>query len=160
MACGFSSIKIIFSDYPKCSISRINEVYVFSIKYRNSDILLKKQKLHLSCLFCCNHTCYCVNMVSVTSASCYIMSASRCHPRYQSRSSYIRGLSPRNFAELVKVVPIEENTRHPANSWIYTSRSLFNNCKPIVSQIYLEILVINKVVLQILQHLFQIWTSQ
>ena len=36
-----------------------------------------------------NHTCYmyCVNMVSVTSASCYIMSASRYHPRYQSRSS-------------------------------------------------------------------------
>ena len=93
-------------------------------------------------------------MVSVTSASCYIMSASRCHPRYQSRFSYIRGLSPRNFAELVKVVPIEENTRHPANNWTYTSRSLFNNCKPIVSQIYLKILFINKVVLQILQHFF------
>ena len=37
-------------------------------------------------LFCCNHTCYCVGIVSVTSAS-----------RYQSRSSMcIRGLIPRN----------------------------------------------------------------
>ena len=51
-------------------------------------------------LFCFNHTCNCVNMVSATSASRY-------HPRYQSRSSmYIRGLIPRNFAELAEVVPI------------------------------------------------------
>ena len=81
----------------------------FSIKYRYSDILLKKQqhKLHLSRLFCCNHTCYCVNMVSLTSASRYITSASCYHPRYQSRSSmYIRGLIPRNYAELAKAVPI------------------------------------------------------
>ena len=42
VACGFSSIKIDYSDYPKSLISRINEVYVFSIKYRYSDILLKK----------------------------------------------------------------------------------------------------------------------
>ena len=50
---------------------------------------------------------YCVNMVSVTSASRYITSASRYHPRYQSRSSmYIRGLIPRNFAELAEAVPI------------------------------------------------------
>ena len=55
----------------------------FSIKYRYIDILLKKHKLHLNRLFCCNHTCYCVNMVSVTSASRYIRSASRYHPRYQ-----------------------------------------------------------------------------
>ena len=47
-------------------------------------------KLHLSHLFCCNHTCYCVNIVSVTSASCY-------HPRHQSRSSMLRGLIPWNF---------------------------------------------------------------
>ena len=40
-----------------------------------SDILLKKN--HLSRLFCCNHTCHCVNMASVTSASRYITSASR-----------------------------------------------------------------------------------
>ena len=42
VACGFSSIKIHYSDYPKSLISRINEVDVFSIKYRYSDILLKK----------------------------------------------------------------------------------------------------------------------
>ena len=29
------------SDYPKSLFSRINDVYVFSIKYRYSDILLK-----------------------------------------------------------------------------------------------------------------------
>ena len=28
VACGFSSTKIYYSDYPKSSISRINEVYV------------------------------------------------------------------------------------------------------------------------------------
>ena len=39
--CGFSSIKIQYS------VNRINEVYVFSIKYRYSDILLKKHKLRL-----------------------------------------------------------------------------------------------------------------
>ena len=45
-------------------------------------------------LFCCNYTCYCVGMVSVTSASRYVTSASR----YQSRSSmYIRGLVPRDW---------------------------------------------------------------
>ena len=44
VACGFSSIKIDYSDYPKSLISRINEVYVFSIKYRYSDILLKNMK--------------------------------------------------------------------------------------------------------------------
>ena len=79
----------------------------FLIKYRYSDILLNKQKLHLSRLFCCNHTCYCVNMVSVTSASRYITSASRYHPRYKIRSSmYMRGLIPRNLAELTGAVPI------------------------------------------------------
>ena len=36
VACGFSSVKIHYS------VNRINEVYVFSIKYRYSDILLKK----------------------------------------------------------------------------------------------------------------------
>ena len=29
VACGFSSIKIDYSDYPKSLIRRINEVYVF-----------------------------------------------------------------------------------------------------------------------------------
>ena len=78
-----------------------------------SDILLKKKKqqqhkFHLSRLFCCNRTCYCVNMVSVMSASRYITPASRYHQRYQSRSSmYIRGLIPRNFAELTEAVQSE-----------------------------------------------------
>ena len=77
----------------------------FSIKYCYSDTLLKKHKLHLSRLFCCNHTCYCVNMVSVTSVSHYITSASCYHPRYQCRSTmYIRGLIPWNFAELAETV--------------------------------------------------------
>ena len=120
VACGFSSIKIDNSDYPKSLIIRINEVYVFSIKYRYSDILLKKHKLHLSRLFrlfCYNHTCHCVtcNMVSLTSASRY-------QPRYQSRSSmYICGLISRNFAELVEAVPIG---RPPASQWhIVVSRT-------------------------------------
>ena len=106
VACEFSSIKIDYSDYSNSLIRSINEVF-FSIKYRYTDILLKKHKLHLSHLFCCNHTCYFLNMVSVTSASRYITSESRYHPRYQSRSSMnIRGLIPRNFAELAEAVPI------------------------------------------------------
>ena len=65
-------------------MGRINENDVFSIK-----------------------SLYCVNMVSVTSASRYITSASRYQPRYHSRSSmYIRGLIPRNFAELAEAVTI------------------------------------------------------
>ena len=40
-------------------------------------------------------------MASVTSAFRHVTSASRYHPRYQSRSSmYIRGVIPRNFEEL------------------------------------------------------------
>ena len=72
---GSALFKIDYSDYPKNLISRINEVYVFSIRYRFNDILFKKHKLHLSRLFCCNHTCYCGNTVYVTSKSRY-------HPRY------------------------------------------------------------------------------
>ena len=46
-------------------------------------------------------------MVSVTSASRYITSVSRYHPRYQSRSSmYIRGLIPQNFAEFILCVSL------------------------------------------------------
>ena len=79
----------------------------FSIKYRYSHILLKIHNLHLSHLFCRNHTCCYVKMVSVTSASRYITSASRYHPLYQSISSmYIRGLMPRNTVELVEAVLI------------------------------------------------------
>ena len=54
----------------------------FSKTYRYSDIVLKRQAL-----FIFNHTSYCVNMVSVTSASRYITSASCYHPGHQSRSS-------------------------------------------------------------------------
>ena len=73
----------------------------FSIeKHKLNAILLKKHNSIYNRLFCCNHTCYCVNMVSVTSAPRY-------HPRYQSRSSMsIRGLIPLNFAELAEAVPI------------------------------------------------------
>ena len=42
VACGFSSSKIYYFDYLKNLISRIDEVYVFSIKYRYSVIFLKK----------------------------------------------------------------------------------------------------------------------
>ena len=57
-------------------------------------------------------------MVSVTSTSRYITSASRYHPRYQSRSSmYIRSLIPRNFAELAEAVPIEKgNSVHKTDT--------------------------------------------
>ena len=34
VACGFNSIKTDYSDFSKSLISRINEVYVVSIKYR------------------------------------------------------------------------------------------------------------------------------
>ena len=71
VARGFSSIKIDYSDYPKSLISRINEVYVFFSKI-SLYLIGKKHELHLNHLFCCNHFCYCVNMVSVTSASRYI----------------------------------------------------------------------------------------
>ena len=58
----------------------------------DSDILLKKHKLHFNRLFCCNHTCYCVGMFL-----CYVTSA----PRYESRSSmslevWFHGI-PRNW---------------------------------------------------------------
>ena len=116
VACVFCFIRIDYSDYPKSLISRINEVYIF----------FQKLKLYLSRLFCCNHTCYCVNMVSVTSASRYITSASRYHPRYQSRSlMYIRGLIPQNFAELAEAAPID-SLNYQRNSLI---RYPFGACK-------------------------------
>ena len=100
-ACGFSTIKIHFSDYQKSLISRINEVYVFfnKIWLAYSHILLKKNiNFIYNHLFCCNYTCYCVSKVSVTSAPPYVTSVS-----HQSRSSmYIRGLIP----EFGKAVPI------------------------------------------------------
>ena len=58
-------------------------------------------------LFCCNRTCHCVYMVSVTWASRYIMSVSRYHTRYQSRSMmYTHGLIPRDFAKSAEAVQI------------------------------------------------------
>ena len=82
VACGFSSIEFNDSDYLKSLISRINEFYE---------------------PFCCNHTCYCVNTVSVMSAARFITSASGYHLGY---SMYIRGLIPRNFAVLAEAVRI------------------------------------------------------
>ena len=59
-------------------------------------------------LFCCNHTRYCVGMVSVTSALHYVTSASR----YQSSfSMYIRGMIPRTFTESADAVPIDMTYR-------------------------------------------------
>ena len=101
VACGFSSIKRDYSGYPKSLTSRKHKLH------RYSDILLKKKyKLHLSHLFCCNHTCYCVNMVSVTSVSRYLKSVSRYHPNYQRSSMFIRGLIPLNISEFAEAVPI------------------------------------------------------
>ena len=45
VACGFSPIKIHFSDYPRSLISKTNEVYVFFDK--DSLKLNKKQQLKL-----------------------------------------------------------------------------------------------------------------
>ena len=85
----------------------------FSIKYRYSDILLKKKNLkHLNFiynrLFCCNHTCYCVGMISVTSASRYVTQASRYQRDVNSRS---------DSTELTETVPIEyeHDMTKPAN---------------------------------------------
>ena len=75
--------------------------FFFSINYCYSDILLKKSiNLIYHRLFCCNHTCYCVNMVSVTTMS-------RSHLETRS-SMYIRGLIPRNLALLVEAVPVDD----------------------------------------------------
>ena len=59
VACGLSSIKM------HCSVKRLNEVYVCSIKHRSSDILLKTHTPFIAfverCnrLFRCNRPCYC-----------------------------------------------------------------------------------------------------
>ena len=105
VASGSSSIKIHYFDYFKRFINRINEVYDFSIKYHYSNILLKKKHINFiyNCLFCCNYTCYCVGMVSLTPASRYVTSAS-----HQSRSSvYMGGLIPRNSKTLAGAVLID-----------------------------------------------------
>ena len=64
---------------------RIKVRYFFSEKFHkwcvtkvaHCILLKKKHNLHLSRLFCCNRTCYCVNMVSVMSASRSKTSAAR-----------------------------------------------------------------------------------
>ena len=105
VTCGFSPFKIHFTDYPKTLISRIKyrSVYIFSIKYRYSDILLKNHKVHLKPFVLLQSDLLCVDMVSVTSASRYLASVSS----YQSRSTmYIRGLILWNSMELAEAVPI------------------------------------------------------
>ena len=90
-------------------LGRIESIHV-AYQINGSDALNTVQCCpftHLR-LFCCNHTCYCVGMVSVMSTSRYVTSASR----YQSRSSmYIQGLIPRNTTELVEAVLIVQNPR-------------------------------------------------
>ena len=44
VACGFSSIQIYHSDYPKSLISRINEVYLFFIKISLNTFAAKHLK--------------------------------------------------------------------------------------------------------------------
>ena len=85
----------------------MNEFYVFLLKKKTSFKPFVLLQSHF----------FCVNMVSVTSTSRYITSASRYHPRYQSRSSmYIRGLIPQNFAELAEAVPIDcDSSGHMAH---------------------------------------------
>ena len=102
VACGFSPVKIHFSAYLNSLISRINEVYIFQIKYRYF-IGIKPINFISNHLFCWNHTCYCVGKVSVTSASSFVTPASR----YQSRFSMnIQVLNLRNSTELAEAVPI------------------------------------------------------
>ena len=68
----------------------------FSIKYRYSDILLKKtfSSFITVCFAAIIYTCYCAGMFFVTSASLYGTSASRYH------------LNLRRSTELAETVPI------------------------------------------------------
>ena len=61
VACGFSPVKILFSDDLKSLISRINEVNVFFNKISLKGYFTKKFIYYH--LFCCNHTCFCVGVV-------------------------------------------------------------------------------------------------
>ena len=107
VACGFSPIKIHFSDSPKSLISRINIVYLSLNKVSLLKYFIEKNnniKFIYNRLFCCNHTCYGVGMVYLTSASPYVTSASR----YQRRSSmYIRSLLPGKSMELAEADSID-----------------------------------------------------
>ena len=65
--CGLSPLKIHFSDYPKSLFSRINEDYVFFNKISLWQYFIEKNIIFIYYrLFCCNLTCYCVGIVSVT----------------------------------------------------------------------------------------------
>ena len=95
---GSALLKSIILIFEKCNQQNKWSLYFF-IKS-----LLKKHKLHLSHLFCCNHTCFCVYMVSMTSRPHNITSASHYHPRYQSKSlMYIRGPNSGNLADFARV---------------------------------------------------------
>ena len=89
---------------------------MISIKYRNITIAifyLKNINFIYNRLFCCNHTCYCVGMVSVESAS-----------HYQSRSlMYIQGMILHNSMELAETVQIAHGGRWTTD----TGRSQFKN---------------------------------
>ena len=76
VACGCSPIKVQFSDYPKSFTGRINEVYVFFKRKSLQRYFIEKININFiyNRLFCCNHTCYCVGMISVTSVSSYVTS--------------------------------------------------------------------------------------
>ena len=90
VACGLFLVKIHFSDYLKNLIIKIHEDYLYFNKISLRQYFIENNiNFIYNCLCCCNQTCYCVGMVSVTSASRNVTSASR----YQSRSTiYIRGL--------------------------------------------------------------------
>ena len=80
-------------------------------------------------LICWDHTCYCVNMVSVTSASHYITSASRYHPhRY---SMYIRGQIPRNFAEIGRGSSVWKVRLRSASASAQTKIAWVLSCNPL-----------------------------
>ena len=72
VASGSSSIKILYFDYLKRFINRINEIDGFSIKYRYSDILLKKNPINFillqSHLLLCRHG-FCDVSVTLCNAS-------------------------------------------------------------------------------------------
>ena len=86
----------------------------------------------INCLSCCSHTCYCFGMVSVTSASRYVTSASH----YQSRPRmYIRGLIPWNSTELAEAVPIAGSCNGIRTSFLMASINSRTTRQPRV-QIY------------------------
>ena len=113
VACGFSSIRIDYSDYPKSLISIINEVYAFSIKCRYSDILLKEHTLHILKPFVLlqSHLLFCEHGFCDVSVTLYNVSVTLSSALSKYILVYIRGLNPRNFAELAEIVPIERLAR-------------------------------------------------